>query len=62
MLIQTIHGLTPLEELEVHDQVEWFDNARKTTTTWTRSGELVRQDVHVHILRGLAADAAQGGM
>lgn len=62
MLIHTTHGLVPLEQLEVNDTVEWFDNARKTTTVWTLKGEMVRTDVHVNILRGLATEAVAGAM
>jgi hypothetical protein len=62
MLIYTTHGLVPYEQLEVVDQIEMFDNARKITTTWKLAGEMVRTDVHVSILRGLESEAVQGAM
>lgn len=62
MLVHTTKGLIENDQLDVRDRVEWFDNARKTTTEWRLDGELVRCDVHVNILRGLASEAAAGGI
>lgn len=63
MLVQTIKGLIARESLEVKDSVEEHDNARVVATEWFLSGEMVRRDVHVSILRGhsLAGEQAAVG-
>lgn len=53
-LVHTTDGLVPLSELEVRDVTEVHPNARVTATEWTRSGKVVRRDVHVNMLRGVS--------
>ena len=59
MKIQTIKGLIDRSDLEVKDVIVEEDNARITATEWYLSGELVRRDVNVNVLRGLAFDGSQ---
>lgn len=59
-LVYTTLGLVPRNELDITDVTEWHDNARVTATEWRKDGELVRRDVHVNILRGLAVQGEQG--
>lgn len=61
-LIYTTKGLVPASELEVKDIVTLEENARVTATEWRKSGELVRRDVNVNILRGLSSAAEQGAL
>ena len=59
MLVQTTKGLIERDTLEVRDIVEEHDNARVNATEWFLSGELVRRDVNVNILRGAELESEQ---
>lgn len=59
MKVFTKNGLMERAELTVKDIVEEHDNARVTATEWYAGAELVRRDVNVNILRGLALGAQQ---
>lgn len=59
MLIQTIKGLIPKEQLEVKDIVTETDNSRSVATEWYLNGELVRRDCAVSILRTQAIGGEQ---
>lgn len=59
MLVQTTLGLLDKDSLFVKDVVEMQDNARITATEWYADGVLVRRDVNVNILRGVALDNQQ---
>ena len=59
MLVQTTRGLIERDTLEVRDIVEEHDNARVNATEWFLSGELVRRDVNVNVLRGVGMGGEQ---
>lgn len=59
MKVQTTKGLLDRSQLEVKDVVVEEDNARITATEWYLSGELVRRDVNVNVLRGLSFEGDQ---
>lgn len=61
-LVYTTHGLVPAGELEVKDIVTSTDNSREIATEWRKNGELVRRDVWVSLLRGVAMGAEQGSI
>jgi hypothetical protein len=58
--VLTIKGLIDISELEVRDEVEIFDNVRKTTTSYYHNGEFVRNDVWASCLRGIPTGSEQG--
>jgi len=62
MLVQTIKGLIERSELTAVDEIQENDNDRAIVTTWLYKGELVRQDAHVSILRGLPMDGEQANI
>ena len=53
-LVQTTVGLVEQSNLEIKDVIENGDSARVTATEWYLNGLLVRRDVNVNILRGVA--------
>lgn len=62
MKVHTQIGLVEREQLDVRDIIEEHDNARVTATEWRIKGtdELIRRDVNVNVLRGIAVEAIQG--
>ena len=44
--------LVELEDMEVKDTVEVFNNCRKITTTYRFKGEIVKQSATADMLRG----------
>lgn len=54
MKIHTKLGLIERGQLRVKDVVSEEDNARVIATEWYLGEELVRRDVFVNVLRGLA--------
>jgi hypothetical protein len=58
--VATCEGEVDREELEVRDLVGEDDNARVTVTEWRREGRLVRRDVFVNMLRGVAVGVKSG--
>jgi hypothetical protein len=58
----TTKGLLPREMLTVKDIVSDEANARVIATEWYLGDELVRRDVNVNILAGLAVAGEQGNM
>lgn len=52
--VHTTKGLIDRERLTVKDIVSDEDNARVVATEWFLDGEMVRRDVTVSILSGLA--------
>lgn len=59
MQVHTKNGLVEFDRLEVRDILEVHDNARNNIVEWYLDGELVRRDVFVNILRGIASQVAQ---
>jgi hypothetical protein len=55
VLVYTMRGLIPREELTVKDIVTEDDNARAIATEWYHCGEMVRRDVAVSMLRPMEA-------
>lgn len=60
MKVHTTKGLIDREQLTVTDIVTEEENARVTATEWHHGGELVRRDVNVNILAGMALCGEQG--
>lgn len=60
MLVLTTKGLVDHEKLTISDHVEMGDNYRKIATEYHMDGELVRRDVVVNALRGVATESLQG--
>jgi hypothetical protein len=60
MKVLTTRGEVDIEALEINDSVEIGDNHRKIATEYRLSGELVRRDVVVNVLRPLLGEAVQG--
>jgi hypothetical protein len=58
--VATCEGEVDREELEVRDLVSEDDNARVIATEWRREGRLVRRDVFVNMLRGVAVGVKSG--
>lgn len=58
--VLTTKGLIPFEDLDVTDVVKDTDNSRDIATEYRLSGELVRRDVAVSILRPLTVDYTEG--
>ena len=60
--VETRQGLINRDELEAVDMVHETDDARVIQTVWVRkdTGEEVRTDATVSILRGLSAANQQG--
>lgn len=60
--VETNKGLIDRDQLEVVDQVHETGDARVIQTVWTDSatGEEVRRDVTISILRGLDLEKQQG--
>jgi hypothetical protein len=58
--VQTARGLVDRERLEAKDVATEDEDSRVTVTEWYLEGELVRRDVWVSLLRGLAAVAGGG--
>lgn len=61
MKVQTKAGIFDRSELQVKDIIEERDNARVTATEWYWNDEMVRRDVNVNILNGLAIQAETEG-
>ena len=61
--VQTAKGMINRDQLEVRDLVDEGENHRAIRTEWHHKGELVRADVTVAILSGvaLAGDQAEMG-
>jgi hypothetical protein len=51
MLVETIKGLLPRDQLEVKDIVTETDNSRCIATEWYYNGELVRRSAWADVLR-----------
>lgn len=60
--VHTTRGLIDRDRLIPTDIVSDEDNARVTATEWHLDGELVRRDVNVNILAGLALCGEQEGL
>lgn len=60
--VLTKNGLIQRDELEVKDTVVENENARVFATEWYHKGELVRRDVNVNILSGVALEGEQQAM
>ena len=58
-MVHTTKGLIDRDLLEVRDVVSDEDNARVIATEWLLEGEIVRRDVAVSILSGLALAGEQ---
>jgi hypothetical protein len=60
--VQTNKGLFARDQLEVVDEIHETTDARVIQTVWKHaaSGEEVRRDVTISILRGLDLDKTQG--
>ena len=59
MQVHTTKGLVDIDRLDVRDIVQVHDNARNNIVEWYLDGELVRRDVFVNILRGVASQIVQ---
>jgi hypothetical protein len=59
--VYTIKGMIEIEDLDIRDLVETFENCRKITTEYRHKGELVRQDVAASMLRGPGGSQATPG-
>lgn len=62
MQVLTTRGLVELASLTVRDLVEVGDNHRKVIVQYYLGDELVKQSVHVDMLRPVEAAAAEGKM
>lgn len=64
MQVQTAQGLIDRALLDVVDLVSEDDNSRAIATEWRirSTGELVRRDVHVMVLRTQAIGGSQATM
>lgn len=60
--VHTIHGLIERERLTVKDITTEGPNDRAIATEWYLDGELVRRDVAVSILSGLAVFGEQADL
>jgi hypothetical protein len=60
--VQTCKGLVDRDQLQVVDEIVETSDARVVHSVWklVQSGEEVRRDVTVSILRGLGFDNVQG--
>jgi hypothetical protein len=59
--VQTNKGLINRDELSVADEVHETDDARVVQTVWKdQTGDEVRRDVTISILRGLDLEKQQG--
>jgi hypothetical protein len=54
MLVQTIKGLIPRDQLEVTDIVTEGQNDRTIATEWRFNGEIVKREVWTCLLSGQA--------
>lgn len=61
--VQTNAGLIDRDQLTVEDQIHETSDARVIQTIWKNAatGEVVRSDATVSILRGLDVNEKQGG-
>jgi hypothetical protein len=59
MLVETIKGLLPIEDLEVKDIVTYTDNSRDIATEYYYKGELVRRGAWADVLRATAVFGEQ---
>ena len=59
MQVHTTKGLVEIDRLDIRDIVQVHDNARNNIVEWYLEGELVRRDVFVNILRGIASQITQ---
>lgn len=62
MDVLTKNGLIQREKLEVKDTIIEEENSRVFVTEWFHEGELVRRDVNVNILTGVALAGEQQTM
>jgi hypothetical protein len=62
MLVETIKGLLPRDQLEVKDIVTETDNSRCIATEWYYNGELVRRSAWADVLRATAVFGEQVAM
>jgi hypothetical protein len=53
MLVETIKGLLPIEDLEVKDIVTVTDNSRCIATEYYYNGELVKRSAWADVLRAV---------
>jgi hypothetical protein len=59
MLVETIKGLLPMEDLEVKDIVTVTDNSRCIATEYYYNGELVKRSAWADVLRATAVFGEQ---
>ena len=59
MQVHTTKGLVDIDRLDIRDIVQVHDNARNNIVEWYLEGEMVRRDVFVNILRGIASQITQ---
>jgi hypothetical protein len=59
MLVETIKGLLPIEDLEVKDIVTVTDNSRCIATEYYYNGELVKRSAWADVLRATAVFGEQ---
>jgi hypothetical protein len=59
MLVETIKGLLPMEDLEVKDIVTVTDNSRCIATEYYYNGELVKRSAWADVLRTAAVIGEQ---
>jgi hypothetical protein len=53
MLVETIKGLLPIEDLEVKDIITVTDNSRCIATEYYYNGELVKRSAWADVLRAV---------
>jgi hypothetical protein len=59
MLVETIKGLLPMEDLEVKDIVTVTDNSRCIATEYYYNGELVKSSAWADMLRAASVFGEQ---
>jgi hypothetical protein len=62
MLVETIKGLLPLDQLEVKDIVTYTDNSRDIATEYYLNGELVKRSAWADLLRSVPVFGEQVAM
>lgn len=60
MMVFTTKGLIEMDRLTIRDQVEIGDNHRKVVSQYFLGDELVRQSVHIDVLRAIETQADHG--
>ena len=62
MMVFTTKGLIEMDRLTIRDQIELGDNHRKVISQYFLDDELVRQSVHIDLLRPVETQAAHGNL